>query len=385
MRKQLVTVLGSTGSIGRQALDVVAAHGDLFSVFALSAGRNTKDLIDQARQYRPKFVSAAADFDEQLLPEGTRRIQGENAAEVIAAMPESRIVIGGISGISQLKPLLAALNAGKRVALANKESIVCGHALVDAAISAGKGELLPVDSEQSAIFQCLQAGKGAEVRRILLTCSGGPFWRLPKTALEEITIEQALRHPTWRMGKKITIDSATLFNKGLEIIEACYLFHLPPEKVEVVIHPQSIVHSAVEFTDGAVIANAGNPDMRLPIQYAMTYPDRLPSPAQPLSFDRMNGLEFHPADLERFGALKLAYEALREGGSAPIVYNGANEKAVELFLSRRVRFSEIERAVAYAMERHAPAEPASVEEILMIDRAARASVEEYFTLGKKVF
>lgn len=383
MNQKRVTVLGSTGSIGKQALDVVAAHEDLFSVFALSAGRNTDLLLEQAHRFHPRYVSASSDFDSTLLPDGTERIGGDDAAEVIAGMEEADVVIGGISGIAQLKPLLAALKANKRVALANKESIVCAHELVDQALAGGQGELLPVDSEQSAIFQCLAGGRHSEVHRVLLTASGGPFWRLPKAALRDITIEQALHHPTWRMGKKITIDSATLFNKGLELIEACYLFHLPPEYIQVVIHPQSIIHSAVEFTDGTILANVSNPDMRLPIQYAMTYPERIDSPVAQLSFDKLCGLEFHPADFNRFGALRLAYEAVNAGGSSTIVYNGANEQAVQLLFEEQIRFCEIEPAVAYALEHHVSSHPKTVDEILSVDRDARRLVREYFKLGKK--
>ncbi len=381
-----ITVLGSTGSIGRQALDVILSHPDKFRVYALSAGENTGLLIEQAHKTRPAYVCAAVPIDASRLPAGTRVIAGERAAEELASLPEADAVVNGISGIAALVPLLAALSAGKRVALANKESIVCGGALVDRAIAESGAELLPVDSEQSAIFQALSAGKMRDVCRVFLTASGGPFWQRPLAELKSVTLAQALRHPTWSMGRKITVDSATLFNKGLEVIEAARLFHLAPEQITVVIHPQSIVHSAVEFADGTVMVNASNPDMRLPIQYALTYPDRLPSSCRPLSFADVAKLEFHPADLNRFGALRLAYDALRTGGSLPIVYNGANEKAVELFFAGRLRFCDIEPAVEYAMQKHAYVNPGSVEEILAADADSRALANEYcesYIDGKK--
>lgn len=381
-----ITVLGSTGSIGRQALDVILSHPDEFCVYALSAGENTGLLIEQAQKTRPAYVCAAAPIDASRLPAGTRVIAGARAAEELASLPEADAVVNGISGIAALVPLLAALSAGKRVALANKESIVCGGALVDRAIAESGAELLPVDSEQSAIFQALLAGNARDVRRVFLTASGGPFWQKSLAELKSVTLAQALRHPTWSMGRKITVDSATLFNKGLEVIEAAKLFHLAPEQITVVIHPQSIVHSAVEFADGTVMVNASNPDMRLPIQYALTYPDRLPSSCRPLSFADVARLEFHPADLNRFGALRLAYDALRAGGSLPIVYNGANEKAVELFFAGRLRFCDIEPAVEYAMQKHAYVNPGSVEEILAADADSRALANKYcesYIDGKK--
>ncbi|MBQ2769664.1 MAG: 1-deoxy-D-xylulose-5-phosphate reductoisomerase [Clostridia bacterium] len=376
-KQQLVTVMGSTGSIGRQALDVIALHPDRFSVFALCAGRNIDLLLEQANRFRPRFVTAEADFDVSLLPEGTLRLAGPDAVEQIASMEEPDVVVGGISGIAQLKPLLCALKANKRVALANKESIVCAHELVDACLASGKGELIPVDSEQSAIFQCLAGEQVREVRRVLLTASGGPFWQLSREELGDITVEQALKHPTWNMGKKITIDSATLFNKGLEFMEACYLFHLPPEKIQVVIHPQSIVHSAVEYHDGTILANISHADMRIPIQYAMTYPERIVSPAEPLPLEKMVGLTFYPASFERFASLQMAFDCAKAGGSAPIVYNGANEAAVALFFERRLGFAKIESAVAYALDHHPFSNPTCLEEILEVDRVSRELVLDF--------
>lgn len=375
---KLLTVLGSTGSIGLQALDVVRQHPDRFSVFAIAGGRRTELLLEQAHAFHPKFVGSIVPLDETQLPAGTTAIVGNDAAERIAAMPEPDAIVHGISGISALKPLLAALKAGKRVALANKESIVCGHIPVNHAISAFGGEILPVDSEQSAIFQCLQSGRRADIDRVLLTASGGPFWEKSLSELEHVTPEQALCHPTWRMGKKITIDSATLFNKGLEVIEAAYLFDLKPDQIEVVVHPQSIVHSAVSFSDGTVMVNAANPDMRVAIQYALTYPERIPSGCRRLSFSDVAGLTFAPAELTRFSALRLAYQALREGGTSPAVYNGANEAAVELFILRKIRFLDIERAVSEALS-VVPSVPADLPEAIFdADRRAREAVLRYF-------
>ena len=376
--KQHVTVLGSTGSIGRQALDVVRSRSDRFTLFAISANSNIDLLIEQARRWRPKYVACrhllhAADF-----PEGTVLLCGESAIAELASLDEADVVVNGISGLAALEPLLCALKAGKRVALANKESIVCGHHLVDDALEDFGGELLPVDSEQSALFQCMNGGERREIRKLLLTASGGRFWNRPFAALAEITLEEALSHPTWNMGQKITIDSATLFNKGLEVIEASYLFDIPGERIEVLIHPQSVVHSLVEFCDGTVIGNLSVPDMRLPIQYALTYPERKPSPCRRLSLADVGSLEFHPAPEERYPALRFAYRALREGGTMPTVYNGANEAAVKLFMERRIRFTDIYAAVEYAMERHMPSPVDSLETVFDADWEARALVEAYF-------
>ncbi len=372
-----VTVLGGTGSIGKQALDVLSAHPDRFALFGISGGENTQGLIARCRAYRPRFAASRLPLDASLLPQGTELLCGENAAAELAAMPESDTVVNGISGIAALTPLLAALRLGKRVALANKESIVCGHALVDEALDLYGGELLPVDSEQSAIFQALSCGAHGEIDKVYLTASGGPFWKRPLDELEHVTPEEALKHPTWRMGGKITIDSATLFNKGLEVLEAAYLFHIPGEKIEVVLHPQSVVHSAVGFADGTIMANCSAPDMRLPIQYALTYPERLSCPARRLTLSDLAGLQFCRAELARFTALRLAYDALAAGGSAPVVYNGANEAAVSLFFGGKLGFLGIERAVSYALERHTPRETPSLDAILDADWEARRLVEAY--------
>lgn len=366
-----ITVLGSSGSIGRQTLDVIASHPGEMGVFGLSVKNNTEMLLAQAGRFHPAVVASERTFDTGLLPEGTEAYIGPDAAEKLAGLSDSDAVVNGISGFSALQPLLASLKAGKRVALANKESIVCGNRLVDGYIEAYGGEILPVDSEQSAIFQCLQNGRTGEVAKLILTASGGPFWQKEKEALSQITVDDALRHPTWQMGKKITIDSATLFNKGLEIMEAAYLFHRTAEEIDVLIHPQSIVHSMVAYRDGTVISNMSFPDMRLPIQYALTYPKRRESVCRPLDLAAVQTLTFHRVDTVRFPAIQMAYDALREGGTAPIAYNGANEAAVEAFCEGRIGFLDIGRVVDYTLQQYRGNVPGSLADILEADRQAR--------------
>lgn len=375
MRKQ-ISVLGCTGSIGRQSLDVIASHPEEMALFGIAAGSSVETLLRQAGEYRPRVVACETAFDTSRLPAGTEAILGAGATERLAALQEADVVVNGVSGFSALAPLLASLRMGKRVALANKESIVCGKTLVDETIRQYGGEILPVDSEQSAIFQCLQNGRREEVEKLILTASGGPFWRLPRAELSGITVEQALAHPTWNMGKKITIDSATLFNKGLEVIEAANLFDFSAEQIEVVIHPQSIVHSMVAYRDGTCMANMSRPDMRLPIQYAITYPERMPSACTPLQLYREQALTFHQPDLKRFRSLGLAYEALRAGKSVPLAYNGANEAAVEAFCKGRIGFLDIDRAVDYTLNCHTSEILNSLEEIVEADRLVRKSTNE---------
>lgn len=375
--KQRVTVLGSTGSIGKQALDVIRAHPDRFALHAISANGNIGVLVEQACRWRPQYVACKHQLNASDFPEGTILLCGDGALAELASLDDADIVINGISGLAALEPLLCSLKAGKRVALANKESIVCGHQLVDEALRDFGGELLPVDSEQSAIFQCLSCGSYDEVARLWLTASGGPFWQLSDAQLESVTVQDAMRHPTWNMGNKITIDSATLFNKGLEVMEASYLFHVPAEKIDVLIHPQSIVHSMVEFTDRTMMANMSCPDMRLPIQYAMTYPDRAPSPCERLSLADIGQLTFFHADRSRFAGLRLAYEALFAGGTMPTVYNAANEAAVDLFVEERIGFTDIAHFVEEAMVRHTVHSGDLMQNILDADAQARLSVDRF--------
>ncbi len=371
-----VSVLGSTGSIGKQTLDVIASRPDEMTLFGICAKRSAAGLAEQARRFRPRYVACETPLDESLLPQGTEAIVGKDAAERLAGMDGADVVVNGIGGFAALKPLLAALAAGKRVALANKESVVCGKPLLGELMRTRGGTIVPVDSEQSAIFQCLQNGGRAEVERLILTASGGPFWQMERGELERVTVEQALAHPTWRMGRKITIDSATLFNKGLEIIEAAYLFDFSAEQIEVLIHPQSIVHSMVAYRDGTVMANMSRPDMRLPIQYAITYPSRSASVCSPLRLETEQPLSFHRADPERFCALKLAYEALRRGGVYPTAYNGANEAAVEAFCGGRIGFLDIGRTVDYTLNEITPRAAGSLEEIVEADGDARRTAKQ---------
>ena len=368
---KMITVLGCTGSIGRQSLDVIASQPEEMTLFGIAANRDVETLIQQAKAFHPRVVACETTFDVSLLPAGVEAILGEGATAQLAGMSEADVIVNGVSGFAALAPLLASLQAGKRVALANKESIVCGKSIVDQTLNTFGGEILPVDSEQSAIFQCLQNGRKQEVAKLILTASGGPFWQRAREELAQITPEQALAHPTWNMGKKITIDSATLFNKGLEVIEAAYLFDFSADQIDVVIHPQSIVHSMINYRDGTCMANMSKPDMRLPIQYAITYPDRLCSSCTPLTLFSEKPLTFHDVDFNRFHSLCLAYDALRAGQSCPLVYNGANESAVEAFCSGRIGFLDIEDVVDYTLNHHTPRTLNSLEEIVEADRLAR--------------
>ncbi len=370
-----ISVLGCTGSIGRQSLDVIASHPEEMTLFGIAANRDVETMLQQANTYHPLVAASETEFDAGRLPKGTQAIMGKGSTEQLAAMQEADVVVNGVSGFAALAPLIASLKAGKRIALANKESIVCGKRLIDSVLEDYHGEILPVDSEQSAIFQCLQNGRKEEVSSLILTASGGPFWRRSREELADITQEEALAHPTWNMGKKITLDSATLFNKGLEVIEAAYLFDLPAEQIEVLIHPQSIVHSMVRYLDGTVMANMSKPDMRLPIQYAITYPNRVPSSCSPLLLQMEQPLIFAKPDLERFLSLKMAYASLQNGLSYPLVYNGANEAAVEAFCSGRIGFLDIERVVDYTLNQHTPTALTALAEIIEADRLARVEAE----------
>ena len=370
-----VAILGSTGSIGKQALDVVRAHPDLFTLYGVSAHSSEAPFLDQIAADRPRVAVFSRPFASPV--PGVETVWGDQALYDLAADPQVDVVVLAISGIAALKPLLSALKAGKRVAIANKESLVCGGDLVKEVLKAGGGELLPVDSEQSALFQCLQNGRRDEVEKLILTASGGPFFKKQRAELRDITPEQAVKHPTWSMGRKISLDSATLMNKGLEVMEAARLFDFPGERIEVLIHPQSVVHSMVEYRDGTVMANLSTADMRLPIQYAMTWPDRVSSPAASLKLWEQSDLTFYRPDMARFPSLRMAYDCLKAGGGCPVVYNGANERAAELFFAGRLRFLEIEDSVAYALDRFANRPMTSLEDILAADGEARRLVDEY--------
>lgn len=374
--KKTVLVLGSTGSIGTQTLEVLKNLSDRFSVIGISADHDSEKLRSEAYAFRPQYVACREQADPSAYPEGTQLITGEDASEQLAAVPAD-ITVLAISGFAALKPLLAAIRNGGRIAIANKESLVCGGELVKNALNQYGAHLVPIDSEQSALFQCLQNGRHCEVKRLILTASGGPFFRKSREELKNVSLDEALHHPTWKMGRKITLDSATLFNKGLEVIEASRLFDFGPESIGVLIHPQSIVHSLVEYKDNSVIANLAVPDMRLPIQYALTYPDRTESLTKPLDLGTAHDLEFYPADEKRFAALKLAFESLRTEGGCPIIFNGANERAAELFFNHEIGFLEIEDCVKAALDAYTPHSIETIEDIMETDAFSRRTVSKY--------
>ena len=371
-----ISLLGSTGSIGWQTLDVAKKLG--IPVAALTAGSNVEKLARQCEEFHPKLAvlgtEEAAKRLQQLVP-GQEVAWGEEGLLRAASMEEADCVVTAVMGMVGLKPTLAAIDAGKRVALANKETLVCAGDLVMARARARGVEIVPVDSEHSAIFQCLMGSKDpSELEKILLTCSGGPFFGKKAEQLEKVTKADALRHPNWSMGAKITIDSASLMNKGLEVIEAMHLYDVPLEKIQVLIHRQSIVHSLVEFTDGAVMAQLGTPDMRLPIQLALTYPQRLPSPAPKLNLLTCPPLEFQEPDLEAFPCLAMAMEAAKKGGNACAVLNGANEVAVAAFLEDKITFGQIPKLVRHALDTVPFLPKPDLEQILDSDRKAREAV-----------
>ena len=376
-----LAILGSTGSIGTSTLDVVEAHRDRFQVTALAARANVDILERQVRRHTPRLVTVASEASAREL----RRRLGRTPTEVgwglagllqAASDAGADLVVSAIVGGAGLLPTIAAVAAGKDVALANKESLVMAGELLTAEARAQGVRILPVDSEHSAIFQCLAGSEPAQVRRIILTASGGPFRMRPRATFASITPEEALRHPTWTMGKKITIDSATLMNKGLEVIEARWLFGLPVEQVEVIIHPQSIIHSLVEYVDGSLLAQLGVPDMRIPIQYALTFPERRRTPAPRLRLEDVSGLTFEAVDREKFPCLDLAYEAAAAGGSWPAVLNAANEVAVHQFLEHRIGFDEIPTLIRKALDAHPWRAIRTVEEVLDADREVRRHLSE---------
>jgi len=399
-RKLRVAVLGSTGSIGLSTLDVLQRHGDRYEVFALTAHSNVARLREQCLAHRPQFAvvvdaAAAARLGAELLSAGsaTRVLAGEAALSEIAAHEQVDAVMAAIVGAAGLRSSLAAAQAGKRIMLANKEALVMSGALFMQAVRDGGATLLPVDSEHNAVFQCLSGqgmtaggarGPRTDVRRVLLTASGGPFLRTPASALLGVTPEQACAHPRWVMGRKISVDSATLMNKGLEQIEACLLFDLPPAQVEVVVHPQSIVHSLVEYIDGSMLAQLGNPDMRTPIAHALGWPERIVSGVESLDILRVARLDFEAPDAARFPCLGLARAAAEAGGTAPAVLNAANEVAVEAFLQRRLAFLEIPEVIERVLARHQTAPANSLEDVLNADDWARREAHAALTAAAGV-
>ena len=375
-----VSILGSTGSIGRQSLDIISRLPEI-KVAALTAGTSVERMAEQCREFRPQLAvmatEAAAKALSQEISDLPIRVKwGEEGLLEAASLPEADCVITAVVGMVGLKPTLAAIRAGKRIGLANKETLVCAGELVMAEAEKYHAEIIPVDSEHSAIFQCLMGcGDRREVKRLILTCSGGPFFGRSREELKTVTQADALKHPNWKMGAKITIDCATLMNKGLEVIEAMRLYRMPLERVDVVIHRQSVVHSMVEFTDGAVMAQLGTPDMRLPIQLALTYPERIPCPVEPLDLLSCGPLTFSKPDMENFPCLALAYECAKKGGTACPAMNGANEEAVAMFLRNEIGFYDIYRLVSQAVEAVPFLKNPTLEEILEADRLARGAVK----------
>lgn len=376
-----VSILGSTGSIGRQSLDIIS-HLPEIKVVALTAGASVERMAQQCRQFQPELaVMATEDAANALAREiadlPIRVSWGEAGLIEAAQIPKADCVITAVVGMVGLKPTLAAIRAKKRIGLANKETLVCAGELVMAEAKRYGAEIIPVDSEHSAIFQCLMGCKDKkEIKRLILTCSGGPFFGMTRQQLQQVTKADALKHPNWKMGAKITIDCATLMNKGLEVIEAMRLYQVPLEQVDVVIHRQSIVHSMVEFTDGAVMAQMGTPDMRLPIQLALTYPQRLPCPVERLDLLSCGSLSFAAPDLENFPCLALAYQCAAKGGTACPAMNGANEEAVAMFLADEIGFYDIYRLVSQAVEQVPFIPNPTLEEILEADRLAREAVRK---------
>ena len=375
-----VTILGSTGSIGRQSLDIISRLPEV-KVAALTAGTSVQRMAEQCREFRPELAvmateAAAKELSAEIRDLPIRVEWGETGLLEAASLPAADCVITAVVGMVGLKPTLAAIRAGKRIGLANKETLVCAGELVMAEAEKYHAEIIPVDSEHSAIFQCLMGcGDRKEIKRLILTCSGGPFFGRSREELKTVTPADALKHPNWKMGAKITIDCATLMNKGLEVIEAMRLYRMPLEQVDVVIHRQSVVHSMVEFTDGAVMAQLGTPDMRLPIQLALTYPQRIPSPVEPLDLLTCGPLTFCKPDMENFPCLALAYECAKKGGTACPAMNGANEEAVAMFLRNEIGFYDIYRLVSQAVEAVPFLKNPTLEEILEADRQATAAVK----------
>jgi len=404
MEPKRIAILGSTGSIGRSTLDVIERFPGRFQVVALAARSNLEALAEQARRFRPALVAIGSEADAARLrhdlgspsawgapatsargQEAPEVLHGEEGLLACASHSEVDLVVAAIVGAAGLAPVYEAVRRGRVVALANKEALVAAGPLMTAKARETGSILLPVDSEHNALHQCLRAGAPAEVARLILTASGGPFFGRAAGDLGGITVEEALNHPTWQMGRKITIDSATLMNKGLEVIEAHHLFNVPPDRIEVVIHPQSIVHSMVEFVDGSIICQMSRTDMRHPILYALTWPERWISPLPRLDLLEAGGLSFHPPDGAAFRCLHLGYEALRAGGTMPAVLNAANEVAVAAFLDRRVGFFDIPGVIETVMSRHAPEADPTLEGVLAADTWARTEAQEVLLRGLPAF
>ena len=377
-----VAILGSTGSIGRSTFSVVESHADRFAIVALAAGNNVAAASEQARRWRPRIVSMASEEAAEQLrralgkdADGIEIAHGPAGAIRVATHPEVDFVVSAIVGVAGLEATYEAVRAGKTVGLANKECLVAAGELITAEARRQGKPLLPIDSEHNAVHQCMRGGRLSEVERVWLTASGGPFLHLPADRFAEITVEQALNHPTWRMGKRITVDSATLMNKGFEVIEACRLFELPPSRVRVIVHPQSTIHSMVEFTDGSILAQLSVTDMRLPILYALTWPERIASDLRFPVAD-LRRLDFEPPDMKKFPCLRLAYEAAEQGGAKTIALNAADEIAVAAFLEGKIAFPAIATVVSETLNETAARHPESIKEVLSADAEARAVARE---------
>ena len=378
-----IAILGSTGSIGTQTLDVVREHPDELEVVALAAGRNKDRLNAQIEEFRPKIVSlddphAAAELKEQWKDKGVEVLCGKEGLMAVAGMEESDIVVTAVVGMMGILPTMEAISKGKDIALANKETLVtAGHLIIPMAKKYGV-RILPVDSEHSAIFQCLHGNRHQDVDKLLITASGGPFRGRKKEDLEKVTLQDALRHPNWAMGQKITIDSSTMVNKGLEVMEAHWLFDVDYDRIQVVVQPQSIIHSMVQFVDGAVLAQLGTPDMRVPIEYALFYPERRSLGGDRLDFSTLQSIQFERPDYETFHGLKLALEAGKTGGSMPTVFNAANERAVALFLKEQIRYTDIVKIIETCMDRHVLIEHPVLDEILDTEQWVYHEIERIY-------
>jgi 1-deoxy-D-xylulose-5-phosphate reductoisomerase len=378
-----IAILGSTGSIGRSTLSVVEAYPERFSVVSLAAGQNLETAFEQAVRWKPRVVSVASEMDADALKQklqaspaaGTEVVHGPSGNVRVATHPEAEFVVSAIVGVAGLEATYEAVKAGKSIGLANKECMVAAGELITAEARRHGKPILPIDSEHNAVHQCLRGGRMEEVRCVWLTASGGPFLNTPKSQFSSITVEQALNHPTWRMGRRITIDSATLMNKGFEVIEACRLFNLPPSQVEVIVHPQSTIHSMVEFIDGSILAQFSVTDMRLPILYALTYPERVESDMRFPVMD-LRHLEFQPPDMEKFPCLRLAYGAAEAGGAQTVALNAADEVAVAAFLDGHITFEDIPRVIEEVLSVTNSGKLASISQVLTADSQARTLAQE---------
>lgn len=383
-----IAILGSTGSIGTSALKVIDALGDDYRVKALTAHSNSDLLAEQVRKYSPDYAAVTnpaciEKFESETSGLNVKTLAGSDAMSEIASMDDIDTILAAVVGASGLPAILAAAEAGKVIAIANKEPLVIAGGLLMETARQNNAEILPVDSEHSAIFQAMQAGNKNEVRKIILTSSGGPFRDKTPAEIENVTPEQALAHPVWSMGDKITIDSATMMNKSLEIIEARWLFDIPVENIEVLIHPESVIHSMVEFVDGSIIAQLGTPDMSLPIQYALTYPNRMEGITEHLKLENLKTLSFRQPDMETFRSLKLAYQVAEQGDSEPVVFNAANEAAVDLFLEGKIRFPEIVELVEECLKTHSPEKNLNLKRLLDIDKWAKDKVREFLKVKQQ--